>query len=123
MPSCIGCSAELTDENTYAGKGVRRSRCKPCFNRSVIDKRYNVSVAELLVKQDSRCGLCDAKLDVHVHVDHDHRCCPRLKSCGRCIRGLLCRACNIGLGHFKDDPELLLRAAAYVEAGIRAPVG
>jgi hypothetical protein len=48
-------------------------------------------------------------------VDHDHQCCPGTRSCGICVRGLLCNACNHGLGHFADRAEVLRRAAAYVE--------
>lgn len=49
------------------------------------------------------------------HVDHDHRCCPGRYSCGKCIRGLLCYNCNIGLGQFGDDPARLRGALMYLE--------
>ena len=48
-------------------------------------------------------------------VDHDHKCCPGNKSCGRCVRGLLCRNCNRALGLLKDSPELLKNLAAWLE--------
>jgi hypothetical protein len=31
------------------------------------------------------------------------------------FRGLLCRGCNLGLGHFEEDPARLVRAAQYLE--------
>jgi hypothetical protein len=47
-------------------------------------------------------------------VDHDRRCCPENKSCGRCLRGLLCNDCNVSLGRLKDDPNRLDILAAYL---------
>lgn len=41
------------------------------------------------------------------YLDHDHRCCPGLRSCGKCIRGLLCNRCNRVLGLLKENPQLL----------------
>ena len=48
------------------------------------------------------------------HIDHDHGCCPGRKSCGSCVRGLLCPSCNTGLACFRDKSQLLLAAATYV---------
>lgn len=72
------------------------------------------SFEALLNSQGGLCAICNEVPDV-VHVDHDHQCCPGLEACGRCVRGLLCRKCNLGIGGFKDDPIRLRAAAAYLE--------
>jgi hypothetical protein len=67
--------------------------------------------------QGMACYLCGDALDgAHIHVDHDHACCPGNKSCGACVRGLACRWCNQGLGQFRDDPARMRRAADALEA-------
>jgi hypothetical protein len=48
-------------------------------------------------------------------VDHDHRCCPGVTSCGSCIRGLLCVNCNQAIGKLKDDPKVIHSALRYLE--------
>lgn len=65
----------------------------------------------LLVKQGGVCAICeqpDTTAKGILSVDHDH-------ATGQ-VRGLLCHRCNVGLGHFQDDPTLLTRAAVYVGA-------
>lgn len=65
-------------------------------------------------EQNGRCACCDepetaflkGKL-LSLAVDHDH-------ATGE-IRQLLCRGCNVGLGSFKDNKNLLLKAASYLE--------
>jgi hypothetical protein len=59
----------------------------------------------MLTAQGGLCAIC--QLHPAVHVDHDHDT--------GAVRALLCFTCNGGLGHFKDDPNLLHVAAFYVE--------
>jgi hypothetical protein len=67
--------------------------------------------AKMLTAQNGCCALCGAdnprqKGIVRFHVDHDH-------DSGR-INKLLCYHCNVGLGHFNHDPDLLLKAINYL---------
>jgi hypothetical protein len=82
--------------------------------------RYRITVAQydaLLASQHGKCAICKAvnASGRDLAVDHDHACCPGARSCGKCVRSLLCSRCNIGIGQFLDSPELMRAAAAYVE--------
>lgn len=60
----------------------------------------------------SNCG----RNDIRIAIDHDHSCCPEVgKSCGKCVRDLLCSNCNTILGLCKDSPDILRDLATYVE--------
>lgn len=81
---------------------------------------YGLTVADydaLLADQGGGCAICGySSPGSHLHVDHDHGCCPGVGSCGKCVRGLLCRRCNQALGQFADSAELLDRASGYLRA-------
>ena len=64
---------------------------------------------DMLVEQDFKCLICGATLNggSKTHIDHSHT--------SGAVRGLLCHICNHGLGVFKDNPDTLRKAAAYLE--------
>lgn len=60
--------------------------------------------AQLLEDQGNACAMCLTPFeeDQRICIDHDHACCPQIKrSCGKCVRGLLCLTCNIALGYIE----------------------
>lgn len=94
---------------------------QPIYARSSKFLRYGITVEtylEMLEQQSGVCKICRGanKNGFDLAVDHDHRCCPGKGSCGECVRGLLCRKCNSGIGLLADSPEVFRMAAAYLEA-------
>jgi hypothetical protein len=64
---------------------------------------------DLLVSQGGVCAICYGDGSSHKRglvVDHAHETGT--------IRGILCSQCNVGLGYFRDDLTLLLRASGYL---------
>ena len=102
----------------------RHSMCRPCTQRRRT-KQYNtdfqraakygidpITFENKLKEQANKCSLCgfifsNASRETTPHIDHCH-------ATGK-VRGLLCRDCNIGLGMFKDNPEILIKAAEYLQ--------
>jgi Recombination endonuclease VII len=80
-----------------------------CGRDSQLRWRYGISTLEfneLLHRQNHACAICERPFRETPHVDHCHLT--------RWVRGLLCRTCNIGLGHFGDNPAFLVKAARYM---------
>ena len=70
--------------------------------------RYGLKPGEyaLRVKQQNElCAICSRKR--RLAVDHCH-------ITGR-VRGLLCYPCNVALGNFNDDANMVKKAAKYLE--------
>lgn len=68
--------------------------------------------AEMWDKQGGVCGLCQQPEHAggrRLAVDHDHSCCPGIRSCGKCVRGLLCLSCNTKLGFYENNSEKIHR--------------
>ena len=103
-----------------AAYGRARKKRNPTDRRVRLLKQYGLDKA-IYSKMGNACWICGGLEPGYgkgnFHIDHDHACCPGIGSCGRCIRGLLCAACNTSLGGFRDDPKLLRKAADYLEGG------
>lgn len=123
---CKACHARSERERTARTPDVARARerdrkrawraATPAADREATRRqRYGLTQAafdEMLRAQRGRCLVCLAPSPSC--VDHDHRTGS--------VRGLLCRACNAGLGHFRDDPGRLRAAAAYLRRSRTAPL-
>ena len=82
-----------------------------------LKKNYGLTpeqYAALLTKHNGGCWICGKTSERNLHVDHDHSCCDGEKSCGKCIRGLLCYNCNSLLGHARDNIDTLQSAIMYL---------
>ncbi len=91
--------------------------------RRLLRVRYGISVQQYdaqLAKQGGGCAICGEvnRSGRRLHVDHDHSCCRSgARSCGKCLRGLLCSACNTGIGQLQESPRLMLLAIEYLTKG------
>ena len=75
--------------------------------------RYGItyeSYMSMVEGQGNLCAVCKKRCVTgrRLCLDHDH-------VSGR-PRGLVCTQCNSGIGFFRDNPELLRRAAEYLES-------
>lgn len=116
-----------TDKQKQAAKEYQNNykRTHPeMVRRSCLKRKYKITLEQYeqqLAQQGGGCAICGVLPDaIRVfHVDHDHSCCAvgktSVKTCGKCIRGLLCSRCNNGLGQFGDDSLRLERAAQYLK--------
>jgi hypothetical protein len=97
-----------------------RRNCINCGSAANIKFRYGLTQEvynAILKTQGNSCAICSATEPGHTgawYVDHDHACCPGAKTCGKCIRGLLCFKCNVLLGMAQDDIAVLKSAMSYL---------
>lgn len=120
---CRECEAAYLAERLASRKDARDDRRAAARKYAASDRNrrsrlkvlYGITLADydaMLAAQSGLCAICSASEPGgnanHWHVDHDH-------STGQ-VRGLLCSRCNLGLGHFQDDPARLVSALDYLTA-------
>ncbi|QAY26957.1 HNH endonuclease [Streptomyces phage Shawty] len=134
MKLCSTCGETKPLDEFYrrkASKDGRQHVCRVCskayndshperLRASHLRQRYGITVEEYearLAAQGGRCAVCPTTPEENgkaLAVDHDHACCPNLKTCGKCIRGLLCNRCNKAIGLFADSADRLMSAVKYL---------
>lgn len=119
--------------DTYGQEVCSGTNCnEPHFGNGYCRKHRRIYVAynltpeqfdEMLIKQEGVCRICQITPDSW-YIDHDHKCCSEpAKSCGKCVRGLLCNKCNSLLGFVNDDAQTLVSAVAYLSETSKEVVG
>ena len=134
---CNKCNKSLPISNFFKESSCKRCyryTCKSCESQRYIDYRnkpenkikatesrrqwvrktkYNFPqelFEERLAEQQNVCAIC--KTDTpggrgQFHADHDHDTNEP--------RGVLCHNCNVALGNFQDNPEILQAAIEYLK--------
>lgn len=105
---CRSCERLKEKKNYY----IDHNKSKEKLRQKMRYHLYKITETQyqtLVERQDNLCAICNTNTPGgrgNWHVDHDHQT-------GK-VRGLLCHCCNTGLGLFKDNPDLLLKAKEYL---------
>ena len=106
------------------GKDGLYSQCKECdkeyrkrnknkLRNEQLRIKYGISnkiYNKWLKEQKNRCKICGIninKLRRRLVVDHNHKTGEN--------RGLICDSCNKGIGHFRDNPFILIKTINYLK--------
>jgi hypothetical protein len=72
-------------------------------------------VERMFASQKGCCPICGRQMTLEIGysknnravIDHSHKTSKR--------RGLICFSCNVGLGMFRDDIDILISAVVYLK--------
>jgi len=119
LPQALACKDCGSTTRKLSAPGPRCATCKSEFKKvqdkarheAYVLKTYGLKAGEydlLYHEQGGACYICQRARGISkkLAVDHDH-------ATGY-VRGLLCGPCNKLLGHVRDDPRTLARAADYL---------
>lgn len=97
--------SDIIETCSQQGCGRRMVKAGVCWTH------YRYFKAKFMAEQDGKCLICHISHEraprKTLVLDHDH--------VTNQPRALLCHHCNVGLGHFMDNPALMRAAARYVE--------
>ena len=129
LKTCKVCGVEKNISDFYTG----RKDCKDCKNAAgrrikvdhperyakyrkraneyLKERRYGITqdqFEQMLVDQSNKCKICNIefKNTKSTHIDHCHKTNK--------VRGLLCNDCNLALGQFGDNTDIMDNAIKYL---------
>lgn len=130
LKTCKVCGIEKNISDFYTG----RKDCKSCKNaaarqwrkdnpenveRHLVrmrertkERRYGITqhqFNQMLADQENMCKICGNEFTStkHTHIDHCH--------ITNKVRGLLCNGCNMALGQFNDNTDIMDSAIKYLQ--------
>lgn len=117
VPDCdVDITHRRSDTLYCSDKCTQKARITPELRRKYrLAHTYGITPQDydqMVIDQGNVCALCDSPepgtKHGFWHIDHCHET--------GVLRKLLCSTCNTGLGSFYDNPDVLRRAADYIEA-------
>lgn len=76
-----------------------------------LKSQYGLSIDSfdsMIIGQGNKCAACGRDFGTRGPIiDHDHKS-------GK-VRGIVCHGCNVALGFFRDDKEVVLKLAEYLD--------
>lgn len=117
---CQAVKAKWQAERQAKLAAQREANRKPAIDSTLAYQyaKYGLTredYTRILSEQHGHCAICQhlPKRGRRLCIDHNH-------ATGQ-VRGLLCDACNYGLGGFQDNPDFLLSAIAYLRRAAMLP--
>jgi len=106
---CINCGrgfrpfnrVEITCSDTCKLQADRMLYPERTANRRA--KLYGISSELMSQLLEKGCYAPGCTNRTKLTIDHDHSCCPGQRSCGKCVRGVLCTRHNTYLGYLEND--------------------
>jgi hypothetical protein len=89
-----------------------------------LEQKYNMTLEQYEFFAQHGCNVCGSETgsrsERNLHVDHDHKCCPGVNSCGECVRGVVCGKCNTAIGYYergklRDDYPNKAKIVKYLD--------
>lgn len=87
---------------------INKEKRKLSGRKGHLRRKYGITLDDynkMVEIQEGKCAICGIKFE-ELHVDHNHSTNE--------VRSLLCFHCNAGIGHFKENIDLLYSAIQYL---------